>query len=396
MGLGKLLDSLRPRAEAPLEAPEHARTITEFAIIDGVAVDGSGLSPTNVYSGAMSIPGAWRAAILLSDLLGSIPWHAYQDVAGTDEILTPTPPLLAQPSPPDNRMTTFSSWALDLIWHGNAVGLVAARNLDGWPTAVLPIPANWVSVRRVGPGSSSFFPVGTIEYSIGGQSFGIDDVIHIKGPCQPSALRGLGVIEAHFDGVLSLAKAQAKQAQSVSNHGVPTGVLKSDNPDLTKIEAADLKSGWLQSQRERTIGVLNATTHFQPLSWNPEELELVEARKFSLHELALVFGVPLSFLGADQSSRTYSNIEQEGLNLLKYSSLVGHLARLEHALSLAFPQDICVKANLDAILRADTLTRYQAHQIGIGSGFLTIDEVREIEDRPQLPPPQTPGIGFGQ
>jgi hypothetical protein len=30
-------------------------------------------------------------------------------------------------------------------------------------------------------------------------------------------------------------------------------------------------------------------------------------------------------------------------------------------------------------------TRYEAHAIGIDSGFLTVDEVRQLEDRPPLP-----------
>lgn len=385
MGIGKLIRATRSQSKT-----EQTRAITEFAIIDGVAVDGSGLSSTYTYSGAMAIPGAWRSALLLSDLLGSVPWHAYRTIGrGPAEMLDPTPALIDQPAPPDTRMTTFSSWALDLVWHGNAVGLIAARNSEGWPTAVLPVPANWVGVGRVGPGSSSFLPVGEIEYSIGGRGYSVDEVIHIKGPCQPGALRGMGVLEAHLSGALTLATEQARQARSLSQHGVPTGTLKSDNPDLTSTEATELKAAWLKAQQERTIAVLNSTTHFTPLSWNPEELQLVEARKFSLHELALIFGLPLSFLGADQSSRTYSNIEQEGLNLIKFS-LAGHLARFEQTLSLAFPRGTRVRANLDAILRADTLTRYQAHALGIGSGFLTANEARELEDRPPLPEAPAP------
>lgn len=387
MGLGKLIRATRSQPTA-----EQTRTITEFAIIDGVAVDGSGLSPTRSYSGAMTIPGAWRAAILLSDLLGSVPWHAYRSIGdGPIQMMDPTPPLLDQPAPPDTRMSTFSSWALDLIWHGNAIGIIAARNAAGWPTAALPVPADWVSVRRVDPGSLSPLPIGSIEYGIGGQSYGADEVIHIKGPCQPGALRGMGVLEAHLSGTLTLATEQARQALALSAHGVPTGTLKSDNQDLTNTEATELKAAWLKAQRDRTIAVLNSTTHFTPLSWNPEELQLVDARKFSLHELALIFGLPLSFLGADQSSRTYSNIEQEGLNLIKFS-LAGHLARFEQTLALAFPRGTWVKANLDAILRADTLTRYQAHAAGITSGFLTVDEARELEDRAPLPEAPAPQL----
>jgi len=42
------------------------------------------------------------------------------------------------------------------------------------------------------------------------------------------------------------------------------------------------------------------------------------------------------------------------------------------------------KFNYDSLLRTDTLSRYQAHAIAIGSGFLTVDEVRAMEQREAL------------
>lgn len=383
MGLGKLLTR-----EAPAPSAVESRAITEFAIVDGQQVFGSELASTS-YQGGMTIPGAWRAALLLSDLIGQVPWHAYRDRAGNPiEQISPTPPLLEQPNPPETRMTTFSSWALDLIWDGNAIGVIAARSPLGWPTAVVAVPAAWVGVRRVEEWASSPLPVGAIEYKIGGLTFGEHDIIHIKGPCAPGSLRGMGVLEAHMS-TLQLARDQQEQASSLSQHGVPTGTLKSDNPDLDDDESQLLKKKWLESQKTRTIAVLNASTSFQPLSWNPEELQLVEARKFSLGEQELIFGLPVGWLGGMTSSRQYSNIEQDAVNLIKFT-LSGHFARFEQTLSLAFPRGTTVKASLDAILRSDTLTRYQAHSTAIGAGFMTVDEVRELENRPALPKPAPP------
>lgn len=385
MGLGRLLQT---RSTKITVTDTVSGVSQNYTIIDNLGPD---FVNPGTYRGGMSIPGAWRASILLSDLLGMVPWDAYREYAGEpEEKMTPTPPLLEQPAPPDTRMTTFSSWGLDLIWHGNAIGVIAARNFAGWPTAVYPVPAQMCSVRRVTKYDDSPLPIGALEYTIGSlKALGSQDVIHIKGPCEPGAVRGMGVLEAHLN-TFSLAQEQSKQARSVSNHGVPTGVLKSDNPDLTDTEALDMKAQWLANQTSRSIAVLNASTTFTPLSWNPEQLQLVEARKMTLTELELVFGLPVGWLGGMTSSRTYANIEQDAANLIKFS-LSGHLARFEQTLTLAFPRGTCARANLDAILRADTLTRYQAHKIGIEAGFLLTDEAREYEHRPPLPDkPQLP------
>lgn len=373
MGLGRLLT----RSTVYTATDTVSGAVQTFTVIDNL---GPNFVNTGTYRNAMSIPGAWRASVLLSDLLGQVPWNAYrQPVGQPEQLILPRPPLLEQPNPPFTRMTTFSSWALDLIYHGNALGVIAARNQQGWPTAALAVPANNVSVRRVTPFVDSPLPVGALEYKIGSLSLGSDEVIHIMGPCEPGAVRGMGVLEAHIN-TLDLASEQQRQARSISTHGVPTGVLQSTDPDLEEDEALELKASWLRSQTTRSVAVLNASTTFQPLSWNPEELELVEARKFSLTELELIFGLPVGWLGGQASSRTYANIEQDAVNLLKFS-LGGHLARYEQTLSLAFPRGTQARANVDAVLRADTLTRYQAHAIGIASGFLLDDEAREMEHR---------------
>lgn len=399
MGLGRLFET---RSTVYTATDTVSGAVATFTVLDNLAPQFTNIG---TYRNAMGIPGAWRASVLLSDLLGQVPWNAYRQPMGAPEqLILPRPPLLEQPQPPETRMTTFSSLALDLIYHGNAVVVIAARNALGWPTAGIAVPALNVAVRRVTPFVDSPMPVGALEYKIGSLSLGSSDVIHIKGPCEPSAVRGRGVLEAHL-ATLDLASEQQRQARSIATHGVPTGVLQSDDPDLEEKEALELKASWNRSQATRSIAVLNANTKFTPLSWNPEQLELVEARKFSLTELELIFGLPVGWLGGQTSSRTYANIEQDGINLLKFS-LGGHLARFEQTLSLAFPRGTAARANVDAILRTDTLSRYQAHNLALaGKAWKTVDEVREtehlkpvaggdvLEQPPATPPPAVTGAG---
>lgn len=325
------------------------------------------------YRGAMGIPAVWRSAALLSGLLGAFPWHAYRERPG-HPVERMASPLLDQPSPPETRINTFSSLGLDYLLQGNGVGVYTARNSAGYPSALVPVSVDDVQVR---------LNRGVHEYEIGGKLYGSDDVLHIKGLSKPGALRGMSVLEQHWE-TLTLADELNRQAANVNKHGVPTGKLKVTNPDATEEDLRDAKAGWLKAQRERTVAVLNATTDFEPLSWDPTETQLLESRKFSLHEIALLFGLPMSFLGVEQASRVYTNVEQEGLNLIKFT-LGDHIVRFEQALSLAFPKGTWVKANLDSILRADTKTRYEAHEIGIRAGFLTVNEARGFEDWAPLP-----------
>jgi phage portal protein BeeE len=74
-----------------------------------------------------------------------------------------------------------------------------------------------------------------------------------------------------------------------------------------------------------------------------------------------------------------------GTDFLTFS-LRPWLARVERAISsqlLASTQR--AKFNAGGFVRATLRDRYEAHRIAIEAGFLTRNEVRELEDRPPLP-----------
>lgn len=355
--------------------------ITQTDTLTGVTDTFQIITPDNLMGSypdwgahaVLGIPAVDRSVTLISDLVGSFPWHAYSNYANRENQQVSSV-LLDQPNPPDTRTTTFASLVVDYLIHGNAIGVYATRNAEGYPTSLVPVPADCVQVRLLDSRR---------VYKIGDQEYDQDDIFHAKALAGPGDLRGCSKLELHTK-TFQLAKDQERAASGASNSGVPTGLLKSSNPDLTPDEARDLKTGWMNSQATRSIGVLNATTDFVPLAWNPSEAQLLDARKFSIHEIGLIFGIPLSFLGVEAQSMTYENGEQKGLDLLKFT-LGGIVTRFEQELSKAHPRGTFVKANLDSLLRPDTLTRYTSHEIGLRSGWLKKSEVRELEDLPPIP-----------
>lgn len=389
MGLGRTFRRDEPVQPDPERHDRFAGSGFQM-IIDGNPIN----NPLQAYGGGLGLPAAWRASMKISDAIGSINWDLWR-VIRNRRVRLPRPALLQQPAPPEMLMTTFSSWALDLIWHGNAVGLIASRDEDGVPDAVLPIPANQVGIRRVGAegrNNSTGLPVGAIRYQIGGQEFGRDAMFHVKGPCQPSDVRGWGVLEAHLrgwdgygGGSLDLALELNRQAAAAGGgDGVPSGLLKSDNPDLDETEAADMRRQWYRNQRSRQIQVLNATTSFTPLAWNPDELQLIEARKMSLLETALIFGLQPSDLGAETSNRTYRNDNAEDVKFTKWG-LRGYLGRFTAELSrLWMDPNLWVLPDTDDFTRPDALTQAQIGQLQVTSRTRLPNELRAVDGLPPV------------
>jgi hypothetical protein len=296
-------------------------------------------------------------------------------------------------------MVTFSSWGLDALFHGNAIGVYADRDRLGYPTAITPVPADhvWIKRRERSDHIPLPIPIGAPAYYIGpypyyadqtttntGTWYAADDIFHVKGPCPPGALRGMGVLEAGLGaGPLTLAMTLQEQAGNVAGAGVPTMHIKSYDPDFDEGQATTLKAKAVETQRVRSPMVTNALVDATPLAWNPSETQLIDARRLSLVDIANMFGLDAEWVNAGQVSGTYQNVESKGIDFLRHGA-GGWLARFEQALSLLRPRGQWVEANRDAELQADTLTRFQCYEIAIRNGFLTRDECRAIERRKKL------------
>lgn len=392
MGLGQLFarSTQTDIAITQTDTTTGSKAVETFTITD--------LSPSwnasGHYRGGMGIPAASRAAEMLSDLVGGLTWDAYRDDPNEDlaHKVYPRPVVLDQPAPPRPLITTVSSMALDYLWHGNAIGVKVGFDERGNASGLLPVSAESVWVRQVMPNDGIPFPVGSYAYAIAlipgfpQHWYSQDEVVHIMGPAEPHAVRGMGVLENHL-GTLDLAHEQRRQATNATGSGVPTGVLTSDDPDMNQTDADEISEAWMRKQRDRKVAVLNATTHYEALAWSPTETQLIQARELSMHEIALIFGLDPSWLGKSTASMTYSNVEQEAVNLLKFGKPGGLVRRFEAGFSSALAPGTYAKANLDALLRSDTLSRYQAHVLAYGR-WLTADEIRRIEDRPPLTPEQ--------
>lgn len=320
----------------------------------------------------LSIPGLWRGVTLISDTIGALPIHAYRG----DQRIEPPPPILERPYPNETRIETMSAIAASLVIHGNYVAVLGDIAANGYPESLYPVSASRVHVDRI---------EGKLTYKINEEFFDSDRVMHIKNFAMPGQIVGVGIVAAQRQGIGSALAMQEYAAKYFDGGAQPTGILYSDNADLSQDEADMLKAVWMRHYggTSREPAVLNASTKFQQLSDNAKDSQLVESREFSLTEISNMLGLPGYYLGAPNSSRTYSNVEQEQLQFLR--GITPLLTRIESAFTDLLPRGQYAKFNTDALLRSDTLTRYQAHKIALESGFLTVDEVRsDFENRPPL------------
>jgi HK97 family phage portal protein len=107
-----------------------------------------------------------------------------------------------------------------------------------------------------------------------------------------------------------------------------------------------------------------------------------ESQKFSVVEIARVFRVPLNLV-MDYERSTYSNVTEQNRSFLTHT-LQPWLTRIEQSMMKSLlteseKEKYFIEHLTQGFLRADTKTRLESYKIAIEAGFLTVDEVRQLE-----------------
>lgn len=221
---------------------------------------------------------------------------------------------------------------------------------------------------------------GEARYSYNGKELNRADLIHLKLTHQPGEVYGLGPIQAAMSTVRSALETRSLADTWHHAPGTGRGILSTDQ-DLSA-DQADRYGKQVRDKltAENGVAVLGKGLTYSALRLTPAELQFLESQEADALKLARLFGLSQrqAMTSVKGSALTYANIESEK-QLYLTDTFMSYLSEIEEAYSQLAPIGQTARFNVDAFLRPDTSTRYSAHQIGIESGFLTVNEVREIE-----------------
>lgn len=370
MGFLDFLNPLRPIEVARNVARDFDVQARSVGIIPPPRSATSGVTTND----ALSLSAVYRSVSILSTAMKQLGIHAYRD----EELVRPTPLWMRQPDPKMTRETWMESTVNSLALAGNAYWLVT-RNPRGETISLEVLNPFNVMIQTDDYGNvQSYFYNGTTTY-------GLDQVQHLALMRVPGNVYGLGPIQSAQKELLSAVDTRDYASAWFTDSGVPNGILKSDQM-LSPDQASSAKDAWNATAGAKYgVAVLGNGISYQPMYLNPKDAQFIENQQFSVTQIARLFGIPSQMLLAsvDGNSMTYSNMEQEQMAFVRYT-LSQYIVEIESAMTFLATRGTEVKLNISSLLRTDTLTRYQAHQIALAAGWLTIDEVREIENLPPI------------
>ena len=332
----------------------------------GTATNWSG-EPVNETT-ALQVSAVLACVGLIADSVASLPLRSTKKV-GERSIKMDTPQLFLNPSPTVTAYELIHQTITSLALQGNAYIYVDRRG-DGTPIALTPLSIKNVNVVSI--------DMKTRQYIVAGRVVPSENMLHIRWWAPPQAVVGISPIEEQKT-TIGLALAMERHlAQFYAEGGTPSSVIETD-AEMTAQQAKVLRETWFdQHNRRRRPAVLTGGMKWRAVTASAADMELNATREQQVLQIARIFRVPSYLIGAKGDSQTYANAEMAGQHFVTYT-LMPWLRRIEDAFSSLLPSPDYVRFDVDAFLRADTLSRLKAYQLAVATGIRTPNECRSIE-----------------
>lgn len=217
-----------------------------------------------------------------------------------------------------------------------------------------------------------------------------ENVLHLRG-LSLDGYSGVSPIEYARE-MIGLSIATEKHGAALFSNGTRLGGILRHPNKISQVASQRLE----ESFSEKYAGVANAHKTVlleEGMEWvkvtmTAEDAQFLESRKFQRSEIAGFYRVPSHMIN-DLERATFSNVEHLDLAFVKHS-LTPWLVNIEQALKkdLMTPDEKrrhYFKFNVEGLLRGDIKSRNEAHQKAVEGGWLSPNEVREMEDRNPYP-----------
>lgn len=327
---------------------------------------------------ALTINAVFSAVSLISDTISTLPVAAYERSSGERRYLVPQPVWVNRPDIEIPSNAFWQSVLVSLLLDGNSFTRVW-RDEQGEVVNLMQLNPYNVQIKRNA--------VGGLMFIVDGEKKALtkDEIIWIPDLLKPGAIRGVARVEAlkeNFGLALALQNFAARFfGQGASMAGViefPTALTAEQAKNLSS--AFDNRhGGWRKSGR---TGVLSGGATFKPTSASNDQSQMIESRRLAVEDVARVFNIPPHLL-ALPGFNSYASVEQSNIQFTIHTirPLVG---KLESAFGWLLPKGSFLRWNLDGLLRGDFSSRMQGYSVGSQAGFLSINDIRSLEDLPSV------------
>lgn len=392
MKIIEMAKRLMPRWERreTLELNKDDRRLLELLGIDVGDVNVKGKN-------ALKVDTVYSCVRILSESVAKLPIKVYQEDESGVQRATRHPVYQLLKLRPNPYMSAYDFWKCieaqnDL--YGNAYASIEfdrrGRIVGLWPmdaTKVKIVVDNDTAASGIVTSRSSV----AYQVDLGYEQRKVmpHEILHFKGGVTLDGIVGLSPLDC-LKSTLENGAAANQFVNKFFKQGLQARGLVTYVGDLDEKAKRNFRekfesmaSGLNNAHR---VALLPIGFQYQQIALNLSDAQFLENSQLTIRQIAAAWGVKMHQLN-DLSRATHSNVtetQREFYTDTLQPKLTGYEQELTWKLFLDDEIDsgIFVRFNVDAILRADLKTRYEAYRIGVQGGFLTPNEAREKEELP--------------
>lgn len=320
---------------------------------------------------AMQIPAVARCVHMAAQAAASLPIKLYRRTdKGVEEVTNDPRVDMLTGETGDTMPGSYMRyrWVYDLLLNGSAYGFIEREG--GVPSRIYYIPPSEVGIIR----DAESVIHKNYRFTVRGRNYYPFEFLKILR-CPDGYGRGRGIVKENslmLDTAYGVYKFQKNQ---LAKGGAKKGFLQAKER-VTQESANEVRSKWRQlysNPDEDTVVFLNNNIDFRELSNSAVEMQLNENMRTVNSDIMRLFGSSDGML----TSETVRNTVMPVLDMMETAFDSDLLCEHEKG-TMYFAFDT------RELTRGDIGARYNAYALAIDKGFMTIDEVREQEDLPEL------------
>ncbi|MDE0844284.1 MAG: phage portal protein [Psychrobacter pacificensis] len=336
------------------------------------------------FDSAMTVTAVFASIRLLAETIASMPIEMYVkdkngllDSKANHDIIKL---LRYKPNKRQNRIEFMEQLMLNLVSDGNAYTRI---------TRVGDKNSRIISLDIINSSNMTVIlkdDVLTYRHQVTSafsRDFKESDIWHVK--LFGNGIKGLSPLQ-HTAKAVAVADASDDKVTSLMRNGAkPTGaIMTKGNPNEEQRNTLRKELGGLVSGDETFMPVLPLDMKFEAISLTPSDIELLATRRFSLEEIARMFGVPSILINDSTQSTNWGSGIASIIEAFHKFNLRPYLERLELSMltSLVPRKDwdkYQFEIDADAILRSSRKERVEMYNTEISTGQRTPNEIRRAE-----------------
>jgi len=327
----------------------------------------------------------WSGVTLIASGIGALPIALVRKTEEGRKEITDHPGLRllhTRPNPFTSPMAFKETLQAHAITWGNGYAWIE-RSPNGDPVNLWQLPPNTVrpEIKELAGDDVLMYRV----QAKGKEVFYLwEDVLHIKG-IGFDGLIGYNLVQYATESLGAGIAAEQHAASFFGNSALPQIVL--EHPTTIGDEAQErLRTSWQKTYggvaNANKTAIIEEGMKLNKVTVDPQVSQLLETREFSPKEVGRWLRIPPYMLGASDQGK--ATTEAQGREFVTWT-LMPWLTRWEEESSYKLLRttekaDHSFKVRTAALLRGDLLTRYNAYRTGRQWGWLSIDDVRRLED----------------